>query len=203
MLDKRGYRNQVLPHYIAPFTVANRVAGPAFTGQGYPCASSSNDDTQTRLRCSTASRLARYRSGRAAAAWFALTGARLCPPRRASADDGRGARRRRPRRGLHRCHEYPVFAQFKSAASSIGRWDIKEYQVPIKIGSTVIRPGDFVFGDVDGVVIVPGELALDVLSAAETCTSAKRACVRNYAAARPSRASTQSTAHSEFVAAAT
>jgi regulator of RNase E activity RraA len=25
------------------------VAGPAFTGQGYPCASTKNDDTQTRL----------------------------------------------------------------------------------------------------------------------------------------------------------
>src|SRR5690348_14861536 len=50
ILDKRGYRDQVLPHWIVPFTVANRVAGPAFTGQGYPCASSASDDTQTRLR---------------------------------------------------------------------------------------------------------------------------------------------------------
>ena len=32
MLDKRGHRNQVLPRSLAPFTVANRVAGPAFTG---------------------------------------------------------------------------------------------------------------------------------------------------------------------------
>lgn len=62
---------------------------------------------------------------------------------------------------------YPVFAQFKCAASSIGRWDIKEYQVPVRIGDTVIHPGDFVFGDIDGVVIVPEELTLDVLSAAE------------------------------------
>src|SRR6185436_4908341 len=49
MLDKNGYRRQVLPHYVAPFTIANRVAGPAFTGQGYPSASTKNDDTQTRL----------------------------------------------------------------------------------------------------------------------------------------------------------
>jgi hypothetical protein len=39
----------VLPHCVTPFTAANRVAGPAFTGQGYPCASTPNDDTQTRL----------------------------------------------------------------------------------------------------------------------------------------------------------
>jgi regulator of RNase E activity RraA len=62
---------------------------------------------------------------------------------------------------------YPVFARFKCSASSIGRWDIKEYQVTIKIGDTVIHPGDFVFGDIDGVVIVPGDLTLDILAAAE------------------------------------
>ena len=63
--------------------------------------------------------------------------------------------------------KYPVFAQFKCSASSIGRWEIKAYQVTIKIGDTVIRPGDFVFGDVDGVVVVPGELTMEILTAAE------------------------------------
>ena len=31
----------------------------------------------------------------------------------------------------------------------------------------MIHPGDFVFGDVDGVVIVPQDLMMDVLSAGE------------------------------------
>lgn len=62
---------------------------------------------------------------------------------------------------------YPVFARFKCSASSVGRWDIREYQVPIKIGDVVIHPGDFVFGDVDGVVIVPQAITLEVLVAAE------------------------------------
>jgi regulator of RNase E activity RraA len=35
--------------------------------------------------------------------------------------------------------------------------------IPIKIGSTVIRPDDFVFGDIDGVVIVPKEATVEVL----------------------------------------
>ena len=38
ILDKHGYRRQVLPYYVTPITEANRVAGPAFTGQGYPSA---------------------------------------------------------------------------------------------------------------------------------------------------------------------
>jgi 4-hydroxy-4-methyl-2-oxoglutarate aldolase len=62
---------------------------------------------------------------------------------------------------------YPVFARFKCSATSIGRWDIREHQVPIKIGNTVIHPADFVFGDIDGVVIVPKEICVDILVAAE------------------------------------
>ena len=62
---------------------------------------------------------------------------------------------------------YPVFAKFKCSATSIGRWDIVDFQVPIKIGQTVIHPGDFVCGDTDGVVVIPRELTMDVLIAAE------------------------------------
>src|ERR1039457_6963113 len=50
ILDKNGYRSQVLPYYITPFTTANRVAGMAFTGQGYPCADIAHDDTGMRLK---------------------------------------------------------------------------------------------------------------------------------------------------------
>jgi len=35
--------------------------------------------------------------------------------------------------------------------------------VPVTIGKTRINPGDFVFGDLDGVVIVPKELTLEIL----------------------------------------
>ncbi len=63
--------------------------------------------------------------------------------------------------------KYPVFARFKSSASSIGRWDLQEYQVPIKIGNTLICPGDFIFGDIDGVVVVPKEMTVEVLISAE------------------------------------
>jgi regulator of RNase E activity RraA len=62
---------------------------------------------------------------------------------------------------------YPVFARFKCSASSVGRWDIADCQIAIKIGNTVVHPGDFVFGDTDGVVIVPKDMTMDVLQAAE------------------------------------
>ncbi len=66
--------------------------------------------------------------------------------------------------------KFPVFAAFKCSASSIGRWEIKAWQVPITIGKTAVMPGDLVFGDTDGVVIVPQALIEDVLVEAEART---------------------------------
>jgi 4-hydroxy-4-methyl-2-oxoglutarate aldolase len=168
MLDKKGFRNQVLPCYVVPFSTANRVAGPAFTGQGYPCAGTGNDDTQTRLAMLdsiTRGTVSVWACGgsMACAHWGEImsTAARERGCTGAVIDGGV-----RDLDFINRM-EYPVFARFKSSASSIGRWDIKEYQVPIKIGDTVIHPGDFVFGDIDGVVIVPHEITMEILIAAE------------------------------------
>ena len=167
-LDKAGYRNQVLPRDITSFTQANRVAGPAFTGQGYPCADTKNDDTQTRLDMLDSIKpgtISVWTTGGSidCAHWGEImsTAARQRGCNGAVIDGGV--------RDLDfiNAMNYPVFAKFKCSASSIGRWDIKEYQVPIRIGATVIRPGDFVFGDIDGVVVVPAALTVEILEAAE------------------------------------
>ncbi len=46
-----------------------------------------------------------------------------------------------------------------------------DYQVPIYVrgidGQLVVNPGDFLFGDNDGVVVVPQELTVKVLELAE------------------------------------
>jgi regulator of RNase E activity RraA len=168
MLDKRGLRDRVLPRYVTPFTVANRVAGPAFTGQGYPCATPDSDDTLTRL-----SMLDSITPGTVSV--WACGGSMVCAhwgEIMSTAARERGSTGAVLDGGVRdvdfiNAMNYPVFAQFKCSASSIGRWEIKAYQVTIKIGDTVIRPGDFVFGDVDGVVVVPGELTVEILTAAE------------------------------------
>jgi len=168
MLDKRGRRRQVLPHSIKAFTTAKRIAGPAFTGQGYSAASAANNDTPTRLEMLdsiTAGSISVWACGGSTecAHWGELmsTAARERGCTGAVIDGGV--------RDLGFINEldYPVFARFQSPASSIGRWDIHRYQVTIRIGETVIHPGDFVFGDSDGVVIVPRDLTLEILVAAE------------------------------------
>jgi 4-hydroxy-4-methyl-2-oxoglutarate aldolase len=169
VLDKKGYRNQILPYYITPFTIVNRVVGFAFTGQGYLCDDSKSDDTQMRLNMlesTTPHTISVWTCGghTGSAHWGEImsTAARERGCQGAVIDGGV--------RDVDFINEmkFPVFARFKCSASSIGRWEIKEYQIPIKIGDTVIYPGDFIFGDVDGVVVVPEGLVIEVLTEAET-----------------------------------
>lgn len=63
--------------------------------------------------------------------------------------------------------DFPVFYEYRISNGSLGRCLITHYQIPIKIGDVTIKPGDVVLGDVDGVLIVPRDIAYDVLLRAE------------------------------------
>jgi 4-hydroxy-4-methyl-2-oxoglutarate aldolase len=72
-------------------------------------------------------------------------------------------------------HGFPVFARYRTAVQSIGRWRVTGWREPVYVaGATtrrvVIRPGDFVLGDSDGVVVVPVEHVAEVLAEAERLT---------------------------------
>ena len=55
--------------------------------------------------------------------------------------------------------DFPVFAVGFSPLDSKGRLDGTHFGQPIRIGDCTVRPGDWVFGDIDGIVVVPAELA--------------------------------------------
>jgi len=63
--------------------------------------------------------------------------------------------------------DFPVFYKHRIPNGSLGRCLITHYQIPIKIGDVVIKPGDVLVGDIDGVVCVPRDLAYEVLLRAE------------------------------------
>ena len=63
--------------------------------------------------------------------------------------------------------DFPVFYEYRISNGSLGRCLITHYQIPIKIGDVTIKPGDVVLGDIDGVLVVPREIAYDVLMRAE------------------------------------
>lgn len=58
---------------------------------------------------------------------------------------------------------FPVFASGYFAADSSGRLEPLDYNVPIWCGGAFVRPGDFVLGDLDGVIVIPQELAEEVI----------------------------------------
>lgn len=64
-------------------------------------------------------------------------------------------------------NDFPVFYRYRTSNGSLGRCLITHYQVPVEIGSVFIKPGDVVLGDVDGVLVVPRDIAYDVLIRAE------------------------------------
>src|SRR5204862_6503263 len=55
--------------------------------------------------------------------------------------------------------DFPVFASGFSPLDSKGRLDGISHGEPIRIGDCVIEAGDYIFGDIDGVVAVPARLA--------------------------------------------
>lgn len=70
--------------------------------------------------------------------------------------------------------DFPLYFKYRSPNGSLGRSLISHYQMPVRIGSVLIRPGDVVLGDIDGVVVVPRRLAVEVLRRAEEILANER-----------------------------
>jgi regulator of RNase E activity RraA len=62
--------------------------------------------------------------------------------------------------------DFPVFLAGISPVDSKCRARVVAYDVPIMCGNVLVRPGDLVFADFDGVVVVPRQLAAEVAGAA-------------------------------------
>lgn len=58
---------------------------------------------------------------------------------------------------------FKVWYKFRTPRSAFCKHRVVAWQVPIRIQDVTVCPGDLVFGDMDGVVVVPRELAYDVL----------------------------------------
>ena len=52
---------------------------------------------------------------------------------------------------------FPVFSTGRSAVTNTLKGVDGEYNIPIQCGGAVVNPGDIVYGDVDGVVVIPAD----------------------------------------------
>jgi regulator of RNase E activity RraA len=61
---------------------------------------------------------------------------------------------------------FPVFARATSTYDSKHRQRVVDFDVPIEIDGVRFSPGDLVFADIDGVVVVPQQIEVELIHSA-------------------------------------
>jgi regulator of RNase E activity RraA len=61
---------------------------------------------------------------------------------------------------------FPTFGFGSYGQDAAPRYKVVDFRIPVEIGSVRIRPGDIVFGDIDGVLVVPVEAETEVFTLA-------------------------------------
>ncbi len=61
---------------------------------------------------------------------------------------------------------FPTFCFGSYGQDAAPRYKVIDFRVPIEIGGVLVRPGDILFGDIDGVCVVPSEAAEEVFATA-------------------------------------
>src|SRR5512139_1910137 len=173
VLEKRGLPNQALSHEIAPIDPQMKLAGPAFTFKGTTVAAK---DDAVRFRRLKALQEMNHPCievrDRCTPYPVALYGELSATAARAQGAVGAVVDGGTRDSGLLIRMGFPVFARYRSPVEAFGRVATLEHQVPILMtgeltDTVVVSPGDFVFGDIDGVLVIPKDIALDVLLEAE------------------------------------
>ncbi len=70
--------------------------------------------------------------------------------------------------GFVRQMGFPIFARFSSPVDGFHRSRLRGWQLPVWFGNVLVRPWDFLLCDADGVLVVPYEIAEEVLRHTET-----------------------------------
>jgi 4-hydroxy-4-methyl-2-oxoglutarate aldolase len=171
ILDARGRHDQTLPPAIRPLERGLRLAGRAFTVKGRPASNRGAEAYDTAIR-KVLQMLGAVPAGHVAV---------YSCDQEVSAHLGELSVTSLKARGVAGCvvdggcrdirfiidEGFPVFTRFVTPEDSTWRWELEATQVPVTIGNAEIRPGDWIVGDDDGVVVVPQSIAEDVLAEAE------------------------------------
>lgn len=176
VLDHMGYPNQALANSMKPVRQDMVLAGPAFTIKGFSDIKGDEDLRTRRIHlfndmrslgcplidtrdCSMDTQAAHYGEmnavlGKASGVIGAVV-------------DG-GCRDT----GLILRDDFPVFCHYQTPVEAFMRWSYYDWQMPIGLRgalSSIVKvyPGDFLFGDLDGVVVIPREHVVKVLEETE------------------------------------
>lgn len=168
VLRAMGHPNQVLPSTIRPVETERKLAGRVWTVRGH--IDEALDDHETLLQWTRL--LSRAPAGHVV----------ICQPQDSTLSHmGELSAETLQLRGVRGyivdggCRDsafiarigFRVFCRYFTPRDIVGRWVADAFGEPIEIGGVTIRTGDYVMADRDGIVIVPGEMAEEVVSRTE------------------------------------
>jgi len=168
VLRTKGFLRQTLPQYIRPLNLQHKLAGSVFTIEGRR--DDSLDAHESLLRwCELLSK---------APANTVL----ICQPN----DHTLAYMGELSAETLHHkkvlgyivdggCRDsafiesmgFPVFCKYFTPVDVVSKWATTSLGEPIQIGEVTVSTGDYVLADRDGIVIVPGAIASEVLQETE------------------------------------
>ena len=61
---------------------------------------------------------------------------------------------------------FPTFCFGSYGQDSAPRCKVVDFRIPVEIGAVRVRPGDFLFGDIDGICVIPVEVEAEVFTKA-------------------------------------
>jgi regulator of RNase E activity RraA len=169
VLDRRGLLNQTLPPEIAPLRAGMHLAGPAYPVAGRPHPGHDYDTSIRRILDMLGSvppgHVAVYQTNdRASAQLGELSVTSLKSRGCAGAVLDGGCRDV----DFVLREDFPVYARYSTPQDSVPRWELVAHgDVTVTIGGVDIAPGDWVVADLDGIVVVPGGVIVEVLEEAE------------------------------------
>jgi regulator of RNase E activity RraA len=169
VLDRHGQLQQTLPVELAPLRKGMRLAGPVYPVLGRPHPGHDYDTSIRKvlemLGSVPAEHVAVYQTNdRTSAHLGELSVTSLASRGCAGAVLDGGVRDA----DYILREDFPVFARYVTPQDCVPRWGLLAHgEVTIVLGGVRVALGDWIVGDRDGLVIVPGERVEDVLAEAE------------------------------------
>jgi regulator of RNase E activity RraA len=173
VMDKMNFGNQCMSLGIKPLREDMKVCGPAFTiygtqeprfNEGFPNPKFDNlaqfdkfyDGCVVVINAEKESCCGHWGE-------MMSYGARAAGASGAVIDGGT-----RDKAGILRIKNWSCFARYTTPVESKKRWAAKDLECPIYVSGTLttqllVRPGDWIFGDADGIMVIPKEILYDVL----------------------------------------
>jgi len=167
ILDEFGYRNQAMNHYIRPLTPDFVAVGRAFTVLATDVYEVPAEPYKLELEAVDSVKkgeviVAKCNGTNSCGFWGELLS--TCVVRNGATGAIIDGLTRDSKRIIKM--GFPVFARGTSPADSKGRSEVVAYQVPINCGGVFVNPGDFVFADLDGIVVIPKNMVDKVIAKA-------------------------------------